>query len=295
MGRILVVDDSPTQAQQAVLLLEEAGFTVETAGDGAEALALLGRQTPDVVVTDLQMPGMNGLELVEAIRADYPQVPAILMTAHGSEDIAIEALRKGAASYVAKKNLAGDLADTVGRVLTAAQAARAEDRLFERLMYVEQRFVLENDPGLIAPLVSHLSASITRGKFCDANGLLRLTVAWSEALLNAMHHGNMEVSSELRQSDESAYHDLVEQRRRQEPYASRRVRVTARLSPEEAAYVISDEGPGFDPKSLPDPTDPANLERVGGRGLLLIRTFMDRVSHNDKGNEITMSKRRRAP
>ena len=67
--------------------------------------------------------------------------------------------------------------------------------------------------------------------------------------------------------------------------------VLARESHREAVYVIRDEGPGFDPTGLPDPTDPSNLERVSGRGLLLIRTFMDEVHHNKAGNEITMVKR----
>lgn len=57
--------------------------------------------------------------------------------------------------------------------------------------------------------------------------------------------------------------------------------------------MIRDEGPGFDSTSLPDPTDPVNLEKVSGRGLLLIRTFMDEVRHNPKGNEIVLVKRRR--
>ncbi len=55
-------------------------------------------------------------------------------------------------------------------------------------------------------------------------------------------------------------------------------------------FVVRDEGQGFDPALLPDPTDPVNLERVSGRGLLLIQTFMDRVEHNARGNEITMVK-----
>ena len=56
--------------------------------------------------------------------------------------------------------------------------------------------------------------------------------------------------------------------------------------------MVRDEGLGFDPSLLPDPTDPANLGKVSGRGLLLIQTFMDHVEHNATGNEITMVKRR---
>ncbi len=67
--------------------------------------------------------------------------------------------------------------------------------------------------------------------------------------------------------------------------------VAAEESRTGVTYAIRDEGPGFDPSTLPDPTDPANLERVSGRGLLLIHAFMDEVRHNPTGNEITMVKR----
>ena len=68
--------------------------------------------------------------------------------------------------------------------------------------------------------------------------------------------------------------------------------VTALLSTTEAVYMIRDEGGGFDVAGVPDPTDPVNLEKATGRGLLLIRTFMDHVSHNQAGNQITLIKRR---
>jgi CheY-like chemotaxis protein/anti-sigma regulatory factor (Ser/Thr protein kinase) len=298
MSHILVVDDSPTQAQQVVFLLEDAGFTAETADNGAAALAALARRedgapVPDLVVTDLQMPEMNGLELVEEVRVRHPLVPIVLMTAFGSEDIALQALRSGAASYVPKKNLSGILVDTVVRVLESAQAGHDQRRLYEFLVSTEYRFELENDVKLIAPLISHLSETIARRKFCTDNDLLRLTIAWSEALTNAIHHGNLEVSSDLRQDDERVYQHLIAQRQQEEPYRSRRVHVTAKVSSDEAVYVIRDEGPGFNVAGLPDPNDLANLDRVGGRGLLLIRTFMDSVAHNHRGNELTMSKRRR--
>jgi len=66
-----------------------------------------------------------------------------------------------------------------------------------------------------------------------------------------------------------------------------------RLNCSEACFTIRDEGPGFDPSKLPDPTDPENLLKASGRGLLLIKTFMDEVTHSANGNQITMVKRRR--
>ena len=78
---------------------------------------------------------------------------------------------------------------------------------------------------------------------------------------------------------------------KQEPYSDRRVHCACRETTEEIVYVFTDEGPGFDPKKIPDPTDPANILRASGRGIMLMRTFMDQVEFNDMGNQITLSKR----
>jgi CheY-like chemotaxis protein/anti-sigma regulatory factor (Ser/Thr protein kinase) len=301
MPSVLVVDDSAVDRHLAGNLLEKrtgltalekrTGLTAVYAANGREALDAIQKKTPDLVLTDLLMPDMNGLELTEEIKRKYPLVPVILMTAHGSEDIAIQALQKGAASYVPKRNLAQDLVETVENVLEVARADRYQQRLLECLTQTESHFVLDNDSSLIPPLIGHLQANLTRMKLTDENGLIRVAVALREALVNAIQHGNLEVGSQVREQDEKLYHALVEERRQQEPYQDRRVHVIAKESRAEAVYIIRDEGPGFDPTQLPDPTDPANLEKVSGRGLLLIRTFMDEVEHNAQGNEITMVKR----
>ncbi len=276
-------------------LLQNLGnWTVLTANNGVEALETLKTETPDLVLTDLQMPEMDGLQLVQAVRSTYPAVPVILMTGHGSEDIAIQALRSGAASYVPKKSLAKDLSDTLDQVLSASRTVRDQRRLVQYQTHLESHFVLENDPALIPPLVGHLEDNLARLSLCEQGGLVLLGVALHEALSNAIFHGNLEVSSTMREKEEVAYYRLAEERRKSKPWGDRRVYVTARLSRVEAVFVVRDEGPGFDPSGLPDPTDPANLERVSGRGLLLIHTFMDRVEHNETGNQITMTKRRYA-
>ena len=290
---VLVVDDSAMDRLLASSLVENiGGWTVLTATNGVEALAVLDKQTPDLVLTDLLMPEMDGLELVQAVRANHPLVPVILMTGHGSEDIAIKALQRGAASYVPKKSLARDLADTLEQVMSASKGHRDQRRLVTYQTHLESHFVLENDPSLIPPLVGHLEDNLSRMGLCEQSGLVLLGVALHEAMSNAIFHGNLEVSSELREQDEGTYYRLADERRRQKPWADRRVYVTARMSRLEAVFVVRDEGAGFDPAAVPNPTDPMSLERVSGRGLLLIQTFMDRIEHNEVGNQITMSKRR---
>jgi CheY-like chemotaxis protein/anti-sigma regulatory factor (Ser/Thr protein kinase) len=295
MTLILVVDDNPVDRHLAGSLVEKIpGMKAAYAAHGQEALEAIQKQQPDLVLTDMVMPEMDGLTLVQEVRGKYPLVPVILMTAFGSEEIAIQALQKGAASYVPKSNLAKDLAETLESVLSVAQADRHQQRLLECLTSSESHFLLDNDASLIPPLIGYLQENLTRMKLCDEIGRIRVSVALQEALVNAIYHGNLEVSSTVREEDDKEYQRLIDERRRHKDYRGRRVHVTARESPAEATYIIRDEGPGFDPSKLPDPTDPANLDRVTGRGLLLIRTFMDEVSHNATGNEITMVKRRDA-
>jgi CheY-like chemotaxis protein/anti-sigma regulatory factor (Ser/Thr protein kinase) len=289
---ILVVDDASVDRHLAGAIVQKLdGYRAAFAANGQEALDAVARHAPDLVLTDMLMPEMDGLQLVEALRKDYPSVPVVLMTGHGSEDIAIEALRKGAASYVPKKSLARDLPETLEQVLAAAQTHRSQRRVLECVARHETEFELANDTTLIPPLVSFLEGEMARLKLCEPSSLVLLGVALHEAVTNAMHHGNLDLSSELRETDEKRYYQLAKDRREQEPYRDRRVHVTARLSRAGATFEVRDEGDGFDPGELPDPTDPANLGRVYGRGLLLINTFMDEVKHNDKGNQITMVKR----
>jgi CheY-like chemotaxis protein/anti-sigma regulatory factor (Ser/Thr protein kinase) len=294
MTKVLVVDDSAVDRRLAGSLLERNyRASVAYANDGQEAIDVLSRgEQFDIVVTDLQMPRVSGLELVVAIRKQFPLVPVVIMTAQGSEELAVEALQKGAAGYMAKTRLADELVEVVDNVLAVARADRRHGRLLDCLAEAEWRFVIENDTTLIPPLVDQVRQDLLRLQLCDETSLTRLGIAFHEALMNAVHHGNLEMKSDLREDDERKYHDLAAQRRTELPYRERRVEVQVRMNRDEAVYVIRDQGPGFDPGSLPDPTDPANMERVSGRGLLLVRTFMDEVRHNDRGNEITMIKRR---
>jgi anti-sigma regulatory factor (Ser/Thr protein kinase) len=160
---------------------------------------------------------------------------------------------------------------------------------------IESSLVLENDVALIPPLLARLHETADRLGLFDARTADRVAVALTEALVNGIQHGNLELDSRLRREDEATYDRMAEFRRRRPPYRDRRLHVRARLSLAEAVYVIRDEGPGFDPATLPEPTDPSHLERTTGRGLLLIRAYMDEVAFNGAGNQVTLTKWRTTP
>ncbi len=292
MTTILVVDDSAMDCRVAGGLLEkEPDCQVLYAKDGEAALKSIDENLPDIVVTDMVMPNMDGLQLVEAMKRDYPLIPVIIMTAVGSEEHAVQALKRGAASYVPKRRLSQDLLETVRLVLRAADDDRNVSRLLvHRTQQADFKFVLENELPLLAAVVTYMQQTMRAMGLFDEAERLRIGVALEEVLLNAMFHGNLELSSTLREDDKPTYHELARTRALELPYRNRRIFLGALLSPSGAQFTIRDEGPGFNPKDLPDPTDPANLHRVSGRGLLLMYTFMDGVAFNETGNEVRLTK-----
>jgi DNA-binding NarL/FixJ family response regulator/anti-sigma regulatory factor (Ser/Thr protein kinase) len=292
---VLVVDDSQFDRELVARLLAPlADLVVIQAESIAAGMQMIARESPAIVLTDLILPDGEGLELVTLIRDQYPRMPVILMTAYGNEEVAMRALRAGAANYIAKRSLAQDLIPTIRKVLESAASSRERARILESMVRMESVFVLENDPDLIVAFMKLMRDELSGMRFWDETGLVQVSIALQEALANAILHGNLEVSSDLRQTDEQIFDQVASDRRQLEPYCSRRVRIHVQLDRDAARFSVSDDGPGFDVSQLERPVESHDLNRIGGRGLLLIRTFMDEVTYNARGNQIVMIKHRQS-
>jgi DNA-binding NtrC family response regulator len=132
-GRVLVIDDEATALTSLCEVLVEQGYSVDTATDGARALAKLERFAPDVVLTDLEMPGMDGLELLRRLRTEgWGETPVVVMSAHGG-DSGVAALQEGAAQYLEKPLNTSELLLVLGREMEHRRLQREVEELRERM------------------------------------------------------------------------------------------------------------------------------------------------------------------
>jgi CheY-like chemotaxis protein len=296
MAKVLLVEDSPTQSVEIRLLLEDAAHEVLHAGNGRIALELLEQQPIELVVTDLEMPVMNGLELVEAMKMDFGHIPAVLVTGRGSEELASEALQKGAAGYVPKNRLQSLLNDTITDVLGVVRTDASFSKLISTLQKNVFVFELPNDADLTSPLVGLLMQVISGMELISGTGLVRIGVALEHAIVNAMYRGNLELGPSVTPAHraivyDDATTDLIETRKKTAPYKDRRVHVDASVSKEEIRIVVRDDGNGFDTSQVPSAGDPKLLDTESGQGLVLMASFTDELIFNVSGNEVTLVKR----
>lgn len=132
-GRILVVDDESSITGALELILGERGYQVETAGSVAEAVELLARRPFDLVLTDLRLTDSTGIELLTRVKQDSPETEVILMTAHGSVELTIEAIKKGAYYYIEKPFTPDQVLMLTERALELA-AFKQENQVLKRTL-----------------------------------------------------------------------------------------------------------------------------------------------------------------
>jgi nitrogen regulation protein NR(I) len=129
MGNILIVDDDPQIRQSFEKILTEDGHGVRTAASGEAALAEIQRSMPDLVIMDIRMPGMSGLEAFRAMHEMEPKLPVIIMTAYGTTETAIEATKMGAFEYVLKPFEIPDILALISQALEAGRCMRSRVEL----------------------------------------------------------------------------------------------------------------------------------------------------------------------
>lgn len=292
--KVLLIDDEPLLREELGGLLSDEGYTLVTAADGEEGIARFRSEAPDMVITDVRMPRRDGLSVAMTIRREAPKTPVTVITGHGNERMVVEALRAGVTDFIKKPVRFDDLTTALERMEAALRLARRQVAELPACVSVEQqtwRYRMDNDLTAIPLFVDVL---LRRAEVPgEAREATELSLALREMLINAIEHGNLELSYEEKSHAlETGTLAGVMQQRLQRPELAARV-VTVFVNREQATLTvrIADQGPGFDWRSLPDPTDPSYLMADHGRGVLLARLSVDALTYNEAGNEVVLSKK----
>jgi len=274
VSKILVVDDDRTTRHLLALQLRGAGYTVAEAGDGKKALERVRREAFDLVLLDVWMPGMDGVEVLERLR-DAPSRPrVVMMTADDASETLLRAIRQHAYRYLAKPVEPAQLLEVVRSVLAASPELRPIEVVSARPDWVEllvpcQRESAERIRELLARLDSDLPEDVRN----------RVGQAFGELLMNAIEWGG-----------------------KLDP--SKTVRISYLRARRMLLYRIADPGQGFSFEGLehsalanpPDrPTEHMLVRegkglRPGGFGLLMTRQLVDELLYNEKQNEVVFIK-----
>ena len=262
--RILIVDNN----DELRVLLEQAlgrlGHEVIVTGDREKALRRDDLDGFDLIISDLSEAEVNGQPISELHRKH-------LVTPLNEQNNCpgvIKAFKIGAANYLRLPYNRDELREIVEQTL-ANKLRYVDDTSAFSHVHEKIEFELPSDLALMNGVLEYLQERVAK------LGLIRpersnLFVALDEAFVNAVKHGNKNDLTKL-------------------------VKITAELSPAEAAFTVEDEGEGFNIQEIPNPCDPENLFRTSGRGVLLIYNIMDEVEYNAQGNRVKMIKRPEAP
>jgi DNA-binding response OmpR family regulator len=272
---VLVVDDDRAFRHAITALLHKAGYTSDQAGDGVDALALLRRTRVDLMLLDIGLPGMNGLEVLTQAKDVATPPRVVMMTADDTSDALLSAFRGQADRFVRKPIAPNRIVDVVKEVLAVSPA---------RSLPIEVVSAKPEWVELLAP--------------CS------LDVA--DRIQEFVMHLDADLSEDVRESVGQAFRELltnaIEWGGRLDP--TQQVRIACLRTKRMRLYRIADPGEGFDIDGLthaavsnPE-TDPLEHARVreekglrpGGLGLLLSRALVDEVIYNDKRNEVVLVK-----
>ncbi len=294
--KVLIVDDEEDIRKILEMALTTiSGYVVDTAKDGRDALQRMRGKRYDVVITDLQMPEMDGTRLLDIARNEFPDIPIIVITGFARLETAVEALQLGASNFITKPFRIPEIRDVIEKAVQRKRDREIPRRILPCL--VEEHLIFHIPPSIESKsgVIHYLTEKLVGAGICDESGKYFVSVSLDEALTNSLFYGCLEVSSDLRETESGTeeFNRIVQERMQDPSYEERAITIEMNLSPEEVVYRITDPGSGFETpdlsQSLPEPSD---LSRLHGRGLLLMTCFMDEVHYNETGNQITLIKKR---
>jgi len=288
--KVLIVEDDKSSRLYLENLLELNNYDYRSASNGIEGLNLFEEYCPDVVITDIQMPIMDGLEMLEAIRDRKSNSIVIITTAFGSENYAIQALHLGANNYL-KKPVAGiDLIPLLRKYRTILESKYSTVEMPGNIIFRKFRIEFKTNIEKIPKIVDRLLVE----SYCNIedNERINIELGLVELITNAFEHGNLEISFEdkLNALSNNTLDELYYERLNSAEFRNRKVLIDFTMDENSCEWIIQDDGRGFNWKALPNPTEEENILELCGSGIFITSFLFDEIEYSGIGNVVRAKK-----
>jgi len=293
MPSVLVVDDSATQLALMKAVLVDQVDELHTAANGLEAIKTLQDCDVDLVVTDMQMPERNGLDLIREMRVQCPMVPAVLVTAYGNEDLAADALGVGAANYIAKEHLSVLLPETVHRILQFTRANADALLLKGALTRSRFEFLIDCSFDRITPLLSLQVRLLAAMNVLHTSDRVRMAEAIQALLFHSILHGNLGHPPRAEPFSLGEAESILTQLQQEDATRDRTQRCVSiglKVGNHKVRFVVTHEGGGPTLDHAPLPGTPQSFADERGRVMMLLTSVMNEVFIDPVSGDITLVK-----
>jgi len=287
--KVLVVEDDYSSRELLRICIEKEGYQCQTANDGLDGFNLFKKYCPDLIISDVRMPNMDGIELLESIRKISKDVIIVFITGHGNEELALQALQLGANNYIKKPIDITEIKTLTNRYYDVIRSKAIQSNIVDLIKHREMEIEITSDMNLVQSLANYLSKKT--GNFFDSKERMRIELGINELLINAIEHGNWDISYEEKNEAllKNRIADLYKTRQEHPDNVDKKVVVKYKQSEKFCEWIITDDGNGFDWKIVPDPTK-TDLTRINGRGILLSRLQFDEMEYLGNGNSVRIKK-----
>jgi YesN/AraC family two-component response regulator len=289
--KILIVEDDYGSREFLYSLIKLEGFDVEMAVNGEEGLEKHASYHPDLIICDIQMPKMDGLEMLSHLRKDKSDTFFIITTAFGSEDYAIDALRLGANNYlkkpIDKKSLIGLIKKYQSIIEHRLLTKKAEGKIIEKELKIVFETHIEHVSAIVSQLLSEISVPF------EDSERTNIELGLDELITNSIEHGNLGISFEekVRASDTNSIAELYREKMNNPDLIKRKIYINFSQKNGYCEWIVTDEGEGFDWRSIPDPTQGAQLMELNGRGIFITNFLFDEMEYLGNGNQVRVKKK----
>jgi len=290
MVHILIIDDEKPVRDVLKIALSEKGYALTEAADGEQGFEIFKETDPEIVITDVMMPKMTGIEVTRNIKKFNENADVIVMTGYGTEELVIEALRSGASNYIKKPIAFEDLFQILDNIIIKRQN-RERSELSKDIVFFEQKdIVMGNDISSVWGTVNQILFNIHAG--IELKIVEGLRIGLYEIIVNAIEHGNLGISYDDKSQALQNHHytQLLKERMDKANREGKKIFIHCTYNRDKITVKIKDQGKGFNFKDLPDMNTSETIMSAHGRGIFLTSLYFDHLEYSEPGNNVQLVK-----